>query len=74
MRLRAAWGGCCANGHIASVPSVVKGAVGDDHKAGIDALDNGCDYVILYKEEHFPSACARTNPMVHGVDIACTTG
>ena len=40
----------------------VIGTVGNDHKAVI-ALDNGCDYVILYNEEPFPQ---RVRELTHG--------
>ena len=45
----------------------VIGTVSNDHKAVI-ALDNGCDYVILYKEEPFPQ---RVRELTHGrgVDV-----
>lgn len=40
----------------------VIGTVGNDHKAVL-ALDNGCDYVILYNEEPFPQ---RVRELTHG--------
>ena len=45
----------------------VIGTVGNDHKAVI-ALDNGCDYVILYNEEPFAQ---RVRELTHGrgVDV-----
>jgi NADPH:quinone reductase len=45
----------------------VIGTVGNDHKAVI-ALDNGCDYVILYNEEPFAQ---RVSELTHGrgVDV-----